>query len=130
MYKSVKINNCRQYLSSLWILYKTGSAGIKRTILLGGLFETLIDPTSPNSGIEPGARMAIDAVNADLTILPSYKLTLAAMETGCSPETSLLSYFKFYEDRASHLQVIFHSIQGLYATLVLMGWYSHKLSRD
>lgn len=82
---------------------KKGSAGIKRTILLGGLFETLIDPTSPNSGIEPGARMAIDAVNADLNILPNYKLTLASMETGCSPETSLLSYFKFYEDRGQSL---------------------------
>eukprot|EP00057_Strongylocentrotus_purpuratus_P022779 XP_011677253.1 PREDICTED: uncharacterized protein LOC591965 [Strongylocentrotus purpuratus] len=84
-----------------WI--PSGSAGIKRTILLGGLFETLIDPTSPNSGIEPGARMAIDAVNADLNILPNYKLTLASMETGCSPETSLLSYFKFYEDRGQSL---------------------------
>ncbi|XP_072168944.1 uncharacterized protein [Diadema setosum] len=84
-----------------WI--PSGTVGIRRTILLGGLFNSLTNPLSSHSGIEPGARMAVEAVNADPSILQSFKLELAAMETGCDPETSLLSYFKFYEDRGQSL---------------------------
>lgn len=58
-------------------------------IYIGGIF-----PYTPNTGnaIEKGARMAMDAINNNNSILPYYKLSLHNFNGNCSVDTVLQSF--------------------------------------
>ncbi|XP_077982551.1 uncharacterized protein LOC144437483 [Glandiceps talaboti] len=70
---------------------------VNQTIYIGGMF-TNTGSVWPQPGIEPAARMAISAINANPNILGIYHLELQTYDTQCDDQRALLAYLNYLTD--------------------------------
>ncbi|XP_020623453.1 uncharacterized protein LOC110060978 [Orbicella faveolata] len=81
----------------VWLPWIQAETSVKRTVLIGGMFPSLVEPKAiwSSPGVEVGAQLAVKEINKDINILNRCRLELLVAPTQCRRELVIPAYVRY-----------------------------------
>ena len=81
----------------VWLPWIQAETTVKRTVLIGGMFPSLVEPKAiwSSPGVEVGAQLAVKEINKNVNILNCCRLELLVAPTQCRRELVIPAYVRY-----------------------------------